>query len=63
MSLYHQYFIRQATASTIAHRVKFLGEPLEESTEKAVKALSCDGALGGVIALDSSGHGMQPFSA
>jgi len=50
------YFIRQATASTIAHRVKFLGEPLEKSAEKAVEALSCDGALGGVIALDSSGH-------
>ncbi len=58
-----QYFIRQATASTIGHRVKFLGEPLEESAEKAVEALSCDGALGGVIALDSSGHGMLPFSA
>ncbi|KAK2467796.1 hypothetical protein APHAL10511_000091 [Amanita phalloides] len=53
----------QATASTIAHRIKFLGEPLTHATEKAVESLLRDGALGGVIALDASGNVVMPMNS
>ncbi|PFH51995.1 hypothetical protein AMATHDRAFT_2484 [Amanita thiersii Skay4041] len=52
------YFIRQATASTIAHRVRFLHQPLEKAVQCAVQDLLTDGdgAPGGVIAVDSRGN-------
>jgi L-asparaginase / beta-aspartyl-peptidase len=52
-----QYFIRHATASTIAHRAKLLGEPLQKAAQHAVEELRKDGGLGGVIALDRNGNG------
>jgi beta-aspartyl-peptidase (threonine type) len=52
-----QYFIRLATASTIARRARLLSEPLEKAAQHAVDDLRIDGGLGGVIALDRCGNG------
>ncbi|KAK7035807.1 nucleophile aminohydrolase [Favolaschia claudopus] len=56
------YFIRCATAATIAHRVKFLGESLEKAAEYAVEELRVNGGIGGVIALDSMGNVTMPLN-
>lgn len=52
-----QYFIRLATASTIGRRIRYLNESVEEASEHCVEELRRDGGIGGVIALDSRGHG------
>ncbi|KAF8170174.1 asparaginase [Mycena galopus ATCC 62051] len=56
------YFIRCATAATIAHRVKFLGESLEKAAEYAVEELRQNGGIGGVIALDKLGNVAMPLN-
>ncbi|KAF9007985.1 asparaginase, partial [Cyathus striatus] len=56
------YFIRQATAATIAHRVRYRHEPLQKAASHTVKDLYHDGGLGGVIALDSRGHVATPLN-
>ncbi|KDQ57733.1 hypothetical protein JAAARDRAFT_47593 [Jaapia argillacea MUCL 33604] len=56
------YFIRLATASTIAHRVKFLNESLGKATQTAVDDLFQDGSLGGVIAVDRDGDVAMPMN-
>jgi beta-aspartyl-peptidase (threonine type) len=53
-----QYFIRQATAATIARRVRYLHEPLKKAAKQVVDDLFQDGGMGGVIALDNTGNGM-----
>ena len=53
----YQYFIRLSTASTIARRMRYLGEPLQQAAEAAVGDLYHDGAAGGVVALDGAGNG------
>ncbi|KAF7327605.1 hypothetical protein MKEN_00339700 [Mycena kentingensis (nom. inval.)] len=50
------YFIRCATAVTIAHRVRYLGESLQAAADFAVEELRDNGGIGGVIALDNSGN-------
>ncbi|KAG2024075.1 L-asparaginase [Coprinopsis cinerea AmutBmut pab1-1] len=50
------YFIRQATASSIASRMKLAGEDLEKASERVIKDLYELGGLGGVIALDDVGN-------
>ncbi|KAL4080237.1 nucleophile aminohydrolase [Scleroderma yunnanense] len=50
------YFIRQNTASTIAHRMQFLREPVVKAAEKVVTDMKKAGGLGGVIALDKKGN-------
>jgi isoaspartyl peptidase/L-asparaginase-like protein (Ntn-hydrolase superfamily) len=52
-----QYFIRLATASTIARRVRLLHEPLKKAAQNVVQELHAHGGLGGVIALDHKGNG------
>jgi isoaspartyl peptidase/L-asparaginase-like protein (Ntn-hydrolase superfamily) len=52
-----QYFIRLATASTIARRVRLLHEPLKKAAQNVVEELRAHGGLGGVIALDHKGNG------
>ncbi|KAF7376525.1 hypothetical protein MSAN_00068500 [Mycena sanguinolenta] len=59
---FFQYFIRCATAATIAHRVKFLGESLDEAAEYAVEELRRNGGIGGVIALDNLGNVAMPLN-
>ncbi|PPQ99735.1 hypothetical protein CVT24_009718 [Panaeolus cyanescens] len=56
------YFIRHATASTIARRVQYLGESLEQAASHAVQDLYKGGGLGGVICLDSEGNVALPLN-
>lgn len=56
-----QYFIRLATASTVARRVKLLHEPLKKAAQQAVDDLRKGGGLGGVIAVDRKGNGETEF--
>ncbi|KAJ7647490.1 asparaginase [Roridomyces roridus] len=56
------YFIRCATAATIAHRVRYLGESLRNATQFAVEQLRQEGGIGGVIALDSAGNVSMPLN-
>jgi len=56
------YFIRQATASKIARRVQFLGEPIATAAKVAVEDLRRDGGVGGVIVLDSAGNVATPLN-
>ncbi|KAF8972944.1 asparaginase [Flammula alnicola] len=56
------YFIRQATASTIARRVRYLREPLAKAAQRAVEDLLEDGGIGGVIALDNKGNVAMPLN-
>ncbi|THU87707.1 asparaginase [Dendrothele bispora CBS 962.96] len=56
------YFIRQATASTISRRMQFLGESVLTAASIAVDDLAKDGGIGGVIALDSEGNVALPLN-
>ncbi|GLB37244.1 putative asparaginase [Lyophyllum shimeji] len=56
------YFIRLATAATIARRVQYLHEPLEKAAETAVKDLLAEGGIGGVVALDDVGNVAMPLN-
>jgi len=56
------YFIRQATASTVSRRVRFLRETLEQAATRVVNDLLLDGGSGGLIALDSSGNVTMPMN-
>ncbi|KAI0036910.1 asparaginase [Vararia minispora EC-137] len=50
------YFIRQNTASTVARRMQYLGEPLHKSAQWVVDDLRVAGGDGGVIAIDDAGN-------
>ncbi|EIN11455.1 asparaginase [Punctularia strigosozonata HHB-11173 SS5] len=56
------YFIRQATASTIARRMQFLNESVDKAARHAVEDLRKDGGIGGVIALDEEGNVAMPLN-
>ncbi|KAF9562762.1 asparaginase [Agrocybe pediades] len=56
------YFIRQGAAITIAHRVRYLQEPLEVAAAKVVGELLDAGGMGGVIALDTDGNVTMPLN-
>ncbi|KAG6857282.1 hypothetical protein H0H87_007115 [Tephrocybe sp. NHM501043] len=51
------YFIRLATAATVARRVQYLNNSIETAAQSAVKELLADGGIGGVVALDDLGNG------
>ncbi len=53
----HQYFIRQNTAVTLAHRMQYLKEPVHKAARSVVEGLRRDEGVGGVIALDNQGNG------
>jgi beta-aspartyl-peptidase (threonine type) len=57
------FFIRQATASTIARRMKYHHESLSKATRHAVNDLRREGGLGGVIAIDQSGNVALPLNS
>ncbi|KAF8919999.1 L-asparaginase [Mucidula mucida] len=50
------YFIRQATGVSMAHRVMFRGESLQSAADNTVADLRRDDGDGGVIALDQDGN-------
>ena len=54
-----QYFIRQNTAVTLAHRMQYLNEPVRKAARSVVEALRRDEGVGGVIALDNQGNGKR----
>ncbi|KAF8894931.1 asparaginase [Gymnopilus junonius] len=56
------YFIRKATAATIGHRVRYLGESIDKAANTAVEELLQDGGLGGVIGLDSERNVTMPLN-
>ncbi|KAA1471715.1 asparaginase [Dentipellis sp. KUC8613] len=56
------YFIRQNTASTVARRMQYLGEPVQKAAKWVVEDLRKDGGMGGVIALDESGRVAMPLN-
>ncbi|KZT19701.1 asparaginase [Neolentinus lepideus HHB14362 ss-1] len=56
------YFIRLATASTIARRMKFLNEPLAKASKVAIEDLRHDGGVGGVICVDRQGNVAMPLN-
>ncbi|KAJ7727666.1 asparaginase [Mycena maculata] len=56
------YFIRNATAATIGHRVRYLGESLQRASQYAVEELHHQGGIGGVIALDNAGNVAMPLN-
>ncbi|KAF9451273.1 asparaginase [Macrolepiota fuliginosa MF-IS2] len=57
------YFIRLATASTIARRVQLKHQSIKKAGQIAVDDLLHDGGLGGVIILDSQGHVAMPMNS
>jgi isoaspartyl peptidase/L-asparaginase-like protein (Ntn-hydrolase superfamily) len=52
-----QYFIRQNTAATLAHRMQYLHESVHKAARSVVEALRREEGAGGVIALDDQGNG------
>ncbi|KAJ3574644.1 hypothetical protein NP233_g1618 [Leucocoprinus birnbaumii] len=57
------YFIRLATAVTIARRVQYKDETIEEAGKYAVEDLSVSGGEGGAIILDSEGNVSLPMNS
>ncbi|KAL0956093.1 hypothetical protein HGRIS_002261 [Hohenbuehelia grisea] len=57
------YFIRSSAASTIARRVRYLREPLEEAASHVIEDLRKEGGIGGVIAVDSAGNVALPLNS
>ncbi|KAN0114089.1 asparaginase [Russula decolorans] len=56
------YFIRQNTAATLAHRMQYLNEPVNKAARLVVEALQRDEGVGGVIALDNQGNVSTPLN-
>jgi len=57
------FFIRLATAATIARRVQFKHESIKQAGQHAVEDLLEDGGLGGIIILDSEGNVAMPMNS
>ncbi|TFK75321.1 asparaginase [Pluteus cervinus] len=56
------YFIRLGTASTVARRMQYLNETVQEASAWAVEELRAQGGIGGVIALDAQGEVGMPLN-
>jgi len=56
------YFIRQNTAATLAHRMQYLGEPLHRAARWVVEALDKEHGVGGLVALDDEGNVATPLN-
>lgn len=57
------YFIRQNTASTLARRMRYLGESVRRAGWNVVEHLREDGGMGGLIALDDRGNVALPMNS
>ncbi|KAF8647072.1 hypothetical protein AX16_006907 [Volvariella volvacea WC 439] len=57
------FFIRSATAVSIAHRVRWANESLHDAAISAVEDLGREGGEGGVIALDTDGNVVMPMNS
>ncbi|KIJ67604.1 hypothetical protein HYDPIDRAFT_108464 [Hydnomerulius pinastri MD-312] len=56
------YYIRQNAASTIARRMQYLEQPLNEAAQQVVDDLFEDGGMGGIIAVDRNGNVTLPLN-
>jgi len=56
------HFIRFATCSTIARRVRFGGESIKTAASACMEELRTNGGIGGVIVLDESGNYAMPLA-
>lgn len=57
------YFIRRSTSATVAHRMKFLGQPLAKASKIVIEQLRMDGGMGGLIAVDLAGNYAFPMNS
>ncbi|KAG8688302.1 hypothetical protein FRC11_005679 [Ceratobasidium sp. 423] len=57
------YFIREATAVTLARRMRYQRQTLKSAAQQVVDDLRQAGGMGGVIALDNFGNGQLKFIA
>ncbi|CAE6461559.1 unnamed protein product [Rhizoctonia solani] len=57
------YFIREATAVTLARRMRYQGESLRSAAQQVVDDLRQAGGMGGVIALDNLGNVAMPMNS
>ncbi|KAG8903180.1 hypothetical protein FRB99_003629 [Tulasnella sp. 403] len=57
------YFLRMASAYTVAARMKFKHESLEKASSRVVRELKANGGLGGLIAVDDRGHVAMPLNS
>ncbi|KZO95814.1 asparaginase [Calocera viscosa TUFC12733] len=57
------YFIRRSAAATIAHRMKFLGQPLSKASKIVIEQLRQDGGMGGLVAVDLAGNAAFPMNS
>ncbi len=56
-----EYFLRTAAAASVAHRMRWGGEPLGVAAEAAVDAIAALGGEGGMIAVGPDGPAVAPF--
>ncbi|KAF8556090.1 asparaginase [Imleria badia] len=56
------YYIRHNAASTVAHRMQYLDESVEEATQHVIDDLFRDGGMGGIIAVDRQGNVTLPLN-
>ncbi|KAF8673977.1 Asparaginase [Rhizoctonia solani] len=59
----YQYFIREATAVTLARRMRYQGQSLKSAAQQVVEDLREVGGMGGVIALDNLGNVAMPMNS
>ncbi|CAE6492698.1 unnamed protein product [Rhizoctonia solani] len=57
------YFIREATAVTLARRMRYQGESLRSAAQQVVDDLRQASGMGGVIALDNLGNVAMPMNS
>ncbi|KAH7341655.1 asparaginase [Rhizoctonia solani] len=57
------YFIRGATAVTLARRMRYQGQSLKSAAQQVVDDLRQAGGMGGVIALDNLGNVAMPMNS
>lgn len=53
---FYQFFLRFTVASTVAQRMKYLGESVARASSAVVSDLKTYGGTGGVIAVDDRGN-------
>ena len=58
-----EYFIRTATAHTVAARMAYAGDALERAAASAMEAVAALGGDGGLIAVDRDGNVALPFNS
>ncbi|KDQ21827.1 hypothetical protein BOTBODRAFT_214359 [Botryobasidium botryosum FD-172 SS1] len=55
------YFIRQASAAAVAHRMRYNHDSVSKAAKHVVEDLRRDGGVGGLIALDDEGNIAMPL--